>query len=504
MGETMRSLIRLTMLSGAGALATILATSAANAAVTISSAATSNMSCVSGVCTPTAANAVLNVGDLTTMLGSGNVVVNTGSGMLAQQVQNIVVSASFNWANASSLTLDAYDSVTVNQPVAVNGTGAVVLTTNDGGTDGVLWFGSNGSVSFLGTSNSLTINATPYTLVDSITSLATAIAANAAGSYALAHNYDASADGKYRTFPIPTELTGNVQGLGNTISKLTVEIRGKYSEAGLFDVISGTVDNLRLAAVHFSGYGRSSGGGAFAYYNVGQMLGDTASGVFDGHGRYNWGGLVAYNGGTILRSSAAVQINAAEGAGGIAWRNDGTISLSQTSGKIEGSYFLGGVVGWNYSGVVEQSFSSMTLGGSENLLGGLIGLDYGATSNSYATGAVTGGEFAFVGGLEGSAGPSGTLGTSYSTGAVSGGASSYVGGFLGGEDEQVSGCYWDTTTSGTTQAVGYGNDHAGITGLTTAQLKSGLPAGFDPTIWAERPKINGGLPYLINNPPPKN
>ena len=49
----MRSLIRLTMLSGAGALAAILAVSAANAAVTISSAATANMSCVSGVCTPT-------------------------------------------------------------------------------------------------------------------------------------------------------------------------------------------------------------------------------------------------------------------------------------------------------------------------------------------------------------------------------------------------------------------------------------------------------------------
>src|ERR1700733_8234733 len=54
MGKIMRSLIRPTMLSGAGALAAILAASAANAAVTISTAATSNMSCVSGVCTPTA------------------------------------------------------------------------------------------------------------------------------------------------------------------------------------------------------------------------------------------------------------------------------------------------------------------------------------------------------------------------------------------------------------------------------------------------------------------
>ena len=40
-----------------------------------------------------------------------------------------------------------------------------------------------------------------------------------------------------------------------------------------------------------------------------------------------------------------------------------------------------------------------------------------------------------------------------------------------------------------------------ITGETTAQLQAALPSGFDPTIWAESPSINGGLPYLIANPP---
>jgi hypothetical protein len=37
--------------------------------------------------------------------------------------------------------------------------------------------------------------------------------------------------------------------------------------------------------------------------------------------------------------------------------------------------------------------------------------------------------------------------------------------------------------------------------LTTEQLQSGLPAGFDPTIWGENAGINGGLPYLLNNSP---
>ena len=30
----------------------------------------------------------------------------------------------------------------------------------------------------------------------------------------------------------------------------------------------------------------------------------------------------------------------------------------------------------------------------------------------------------------------------------------------------------------------------------------GLPAGFDPAIWAQSKSINNGFPYLIANPPP--
>ena len=43
----------------------------------------------------------------------------------------------------------------------------------------------------------------------------------------------------------------------------------------------------------------------------------------------------------------------------------------------------------------------------------------------------------------------------------------------------------------------------GITGLTTEQFKSGLPAGFSTAIWKEKAKIDGGFPYLIADPPPK-
>jgi len=38
-------------------------------------------------------------------------------------------------------------------------------------------------------------------------------------------------------------------------------------------------------------------------------------------------------------------------------------------------------------------------------------------------------------------------------------------------------------------------------GAVDARLKSGLPAGFDPNIWEQSPKINNGYPYLVAHPP---
>jgi hypothetical protein len=43
----------------------------------------------------------------------------------------------------------------------------------------------------------------------------------------------------------------------------------------------------------------------------------------------------------------------------------------------------------------------------------------------------------------------------------------------------------------------------GITGLTNKKFQSGLPMGFEPKVWAEKATINGGLPFLLANPPPK-
>ena len=61
----------------------------------ISNAQTQDMHCADGVCAPTASDAVLNAGELQTLLASGNVQVTaTGSGV---QADNIDLHEALRW-----------------------------------------------------------------------------------------------------------------------------------------------------------------------------------------------------------------------------------------------------------------------------------------------------------------------------------------------------------------------------------------------------------------------
>jgi hypothetical protein len=202
--------------------------------------------------------------------------------------------------------------------------------------------------------------------------------------------------------------------------------------------------------------------------------------------------------------------------------NTGSVGDSYSTTTVTGgrNSGVGGLVGGN-GGVIIGSFATgrvtemrggTKFSGAE--VGGLVGVGgqdpAAAVVNSYATGAVTsiGGLNSSAGGLIGQNGTS--ISTSYSTSAVSnsGGDGSFTGGLIGVDGStpgSLSDTDWDTDTSGIMDpAQGAGNvaNDPGITGLTTAQLQSGLPPGFDPTVWAESPNINGGLPYLLANPPP--
>lgn len=264
----------------------------------------------------------------------------------------------------------------------------------------------------------------------------------------------------------------------------------------------------------------------------------------DGRNQLNLiGGLAGASNGAVIGSNAAGPVSGGNGSavGGLVGLNDGTISYSYATGAVTtGNRYryrdawAGGLVG--YGGNISHSHATGRVSGGEGRMleegtayvyvGGLTGFGDNITQ-SYASGSVSAGEVARIGGLAGSGG---NISQSYATGSVAGGGVSDVGGFVGFTDGDVTQSfstgavsgdpysiggfigesdsdnlvqdYWDTDTSGTSRPCGLGSC-SGVTGLTDAQLKSGLPAGFDPSVWGQRARINNGYPYLLANPPPK-
>jgi hypothetical protein len=477
------------------ALAVIAVSAPAHAAVTISTAATQNMNCAGGTCTPTATKAVLNASDLENYLSQfGNVrVMTTGNGL---EANNIEVRAGFTTPDSTSLTLEAHGAITINAAVSIgSGASELELQSDTGGQTGTLFFGRKGNITFGSLSDVFGINGGIFTLVGSVQELANAVAANPSGAYAFANPYDASQDGTYATSPISTTFTGTFEGLGNIISNLKIEDSSEI-KVGLFSQVGtgGILSDIGLAGAEVAATNDTSDEitvGALAGYSDGTIVGSFASGAIsatgNGAGESVVGGLV-----------------------GTTWV-DSTVSRSYANETVDSSVpgNAGGLIGTVSGGVFSSFATGEVTTNSNTTSGGLVGAsgDPSLISDSYSTGSVTStvaDGYTAVGGLLGAT--FGETQTSYSTGAVSVQSGKKVGGFLG---FYLSGyftdSYWDKTTSGTKKGVGarHGNPVEGVTGLTTKQLRSGLPQGFDPKVWAEKSNINNGLPYLIANPPPK-
>lgn len=479
----------------------------------ISTGATSNVSCSNGVCTATAKNAVLNVGDLTDLLGAGDLRVVTGG-----VAEDIRIETPFGWSNASVLTLDAARSVTVNRTVKITGLGGLAVVTNDGGINGLFSFGSKGRVAFANLAAGLGINGQDYALVGKISTLAADIAKHPDGSFALADNYDASSDGTYSSPPVPTTFTGNFEGLGNTISNLAIDDTNG-TNVGLFAELGsgGTLADIRLANANVAN--TSSGAGApvgiLVGLSDGMIVDVTTTGTISGSAQnYPFvGGVAGESTGSIAwsHSAASVTAGASGSVGGLVGVvESGTVYASSATGNVSGGQGsdAGGLAG-DSGGQITQCFATGAVSSDvESKTGGLVAYDSGPVSDSYASGAVSqSGELGYTGGLVAFFAPDGTniLTRNYSTGTVAGG--NLTGGFIG--DDNSSGTnlafnYWNMTTSGITdpgQGAGFPRNDAGIKGLTSRQLRSRLPHEFHHSTWAQDSAINQGFPYLRANPP---
>jgi hypothetical protein len=509
----------------------------ARASVEISSAPTHNFNCTGGVCAPTAKKAVLNATDLANMLASGDVTVKTGAGAVS-----IIVTQSFSWASASRLTLDAMQTVSFKVPATVAGPGAVTISTNDGGSGGDLLFSGGASLAFWDLSSSLTVNGTSYTLVNDIATLASGIAANPSGAYALAKDYDASADGTYQHSPVATVFNGTFEGLGHAISHLKVSVGldtydGLFAQTGAGAVLRdvalagvniidgrtlGTLVGANTGAILNCSVGGTIGSSDFPQ-TIGGLAGTSTGLIVNSHAAVTVsgslgaggvvGGLVGYatvSNPAIVNSDASGDVSGGDVAGGLVGDADDSAAIlrSHATGSVSGSRIAGGLVGMLNEGSLSADFASGNTSGSdrkEGGTGGLVGFAFiGTVANSYATGAVMGTVPSHVGGLVGKA-EGGSFSDSFATGAVSGLRDTTDGGFAGGfKRSNLADDYWDVTTSGETNGAGRCGMECRHTlkGLTTTQFQSGLPRGFDRSIWRENPAINSGYPYLRANPPP--
>ncbi|MEP4534175.1 MAG: Ig-like domain-containing protein [Cyclobacteriaceae bacterium] len=173
--------------------------------------------------------------------------------------------------------------------------------------------------------------------------------------------------------------------------------------------------------------------------------GHTISGLYIDRPDQNYVGFIGNNTG-FVEDLGLVNVNIKDGhyyIGGLIGYNDGSLSRCYVTGSVSGIDHIGGLVGTSIGGAISNCYStSSVLGGGQK--GGLIGSfsdnQDANVSNCYSTGLVS--EY-YGGGLIG------TIWYNY---------------------DNLINCFWDTETSGHTNAAMDG-DSRGISGLTTAEMQ---------------------------------
>jgi filamentous hemagglutinin family protein len=411
-----------------------------------------------------AANAddsIINAATLQTALASTNVTVTTGSG--GTQAGNITVSVPLTWSTATTLGLTAAGGIAINAPISITGAGGLALTATaqPGITTTGLTFGNGASVSYAGggsiAGQSFSLNGNAYTLVYSMAQLdamdaisavnGSALAAygsGAAGNYALATNLDAT--GVFYTRALfgdnlstSTQFAGRFDGLGHTLTGLTINAPGTVTGVGL---IGGMAAGSSVSNVALVG-GSVSGGLRYVGALVGVTNVPTA---------------------VVQTSSASTAVTGLTGTGGLIGAHAGIVQASSASGTVTGNLRTGGLVGYIVaSGLVNNSHASGTVSGPSST-GGLVGqiaAGTGVVQSSYATGA-----------------------------ALSSSGGGLVGASSGGG--VVLNSYWDTQTTGRATSVGG-------TGLTTAQLQGTTTVALGAAFTGGAAGGTAGLyPYLAS------
>jgi filamentous hemagglutinin family protein len=355
-------------------------------------------------------------------IASGVTIANTASGNLVLRADN---------TGRGIGTVNFLTSYVDDRPVAgkvdfSQSTGMVSIFYNPSVGDGGTKYQNATDFS----PNVLTQNAnqlSAYMLVNDASDL-NEVRTNLTGTYALGRDItDFSAFLNFAPIGrISSPFIGIFEGQGYTIGNLTIAPTNEtINNIGLFGAvgINGVVRNLNLANIQMTANPYYDGASQFIGILAGQNEGSISNvRVTD---------LINNSPVATSTVNGAPGGNALSGiiAGGLVGQNQmkGTIQLSSATTNVtvgnaassDRENNVGGLIGYNYGAVLSSSASGSVTGGENSNAGGLAGRSDGSITSSFAIGDVTGG--VFTGGLVGR--NAGAITDSYATGAVSSGNS---------------------------------------------------------------------------------
>ena len=464
---------------------------------------------------------------LSTALGQGNVLIQSSAGQSSPAITpgggvngDININDTVSWS-ANTLTLDAYRNINVNAVMNATGTAGfagIVEDTAQSGTGsaiGALLFGL-GASGFTGTLNiaptgSFSLNGANYTIINTLGAAGSTtgtdlqgINGNLSGNYVLGSNIDATATAGWTDSIVSgtgfspigyanygsngTGFTGAFNGLGHTVSNLSINSPGGY--AGLFaETANGSsISGISLANAIVSGSTYVGGLVGLSYSAISNSI---VSGTVTANGS-NSGGLVGGTFAAISNSafSGTVTSSSLYVGGLVGYAASGTIITGDTvTGSVSetgNNYAVGGLVGYSIATIINSSSKGGTVSGA-NDLGGLVGILSGGTitGSSSSDDVISSG--VYVGGLVGLGEVNGNtqnfITTSSASGNVVGVAN--VGGLVGRTNETVSYSTASGNVTGTSELgglVGFSLNNGilsfdSASGNVTGSLTSGVYIG---------------------------
>ena len=305
-----------------------------------------------------------------------------------------------------------------------------------------------------------------------------------------------------------TEFNGTLEGNGYMIENLSFDNNGdeRYF-LGLFGRIGqyGLVVNLNINNCRIGVSGVGAMIGILAGSNHGTISNCHTSGQISGcyDGVDYLGGLVGSSIGTLSYCSSSATVVGRNFVGGLVSHISGGLTSSLITkccakGVVRGENFVGGLCGCVtgsdvLGGVINQSYATGDVLVGNIYGGGLLGYGSYTTeiSNCYATGNIHGWDGANdIGGLIGGISDDSNVTNCYATGYMNvGSTTTFCGGFAGAVQPSLvtlNSCFWDTTTSGTTDGIGnLDPDPAEVTGqiIFLMQQQATFSSWDFATIW---------------------